>query len=76
MKAIKAIYQNGKVKLSEKPEDPGPVEVVVVFPEPSDDPWEAILNDPRPRPALAERIRQVREEIAKGKTKPMDYDRL
>ena len=39
MKAIKAIYENGKVKLSEKPEEPGPVEVVVVFPEPSDDPW-------------------------------------
>jgi hypothetical protein len=76
MKAIKAIYQNGKVKLSEKPAEPGPMEVVVVFPEPSDDPWEAILSDPRPRPALARRIQEVRDEIAKGKTKPLDLDAL
>ena len=76
MKAIKAIYQNGKVKLSDKPSDPGPMEVVVVFPVPSDDPWEAILNDPRPLPALARRIQQVRDEIAKGKTKPLDLDQL
>ena len=38
MKAVRAIYQNGRVKLSEKPADRGPVEVLVVFPEPSDDP--------------------------------------
>ena len=76
MKAIKAIYKNGKVKLSEKPAEPGPMEVVVVFPEPSDDPWEAILSDPRPRPALARRIQEVRDEIAKGKTKPLDLDAL
>jgi len=76
MKAIKAIYQNGKVKLSEQPAEPGPMEVVVVFPEPSDDPWEAILSDPRPRPALARRIQEVRDEIAKGKTKPLDLDAL
>jgi hypothetical protein len=76
MKAIKAIYQNGRVKLSEKPAEPGPMEVVVVFPVPSDDPWDAILNDPRPRPALARRIQQVRKEIAKGKTKPLDLEQL
>jgi hypothetical protein len=76
MKAIKAIYKNGKVKLSETPTEPGPMEVVVVFPEPSDDPWEAILSDPRPRPALARRIQEVRDEIAKGKTKPLDLDAL
>jgi hypothetical protein len=76
MKAIKAIYQNGKIKLSEKPSEPGPMEVVVVFPESSDDPWESILNDPRPRPALAHRIQQVRDEISKGKTKRLDLGQL
>ena len=76
MKAIKAIYRNGKVKLSEKPSDPGPLEIVVVFPEPSDEPWEAILRDPRPRPALARRIQQVRDAKRKGKTKPLDLDQL
>ncbi|HEV3144319.1 MAG TPA: hypothetical protein VGZ47_10570 [Gemmataceae bacterium] len=76
MKAIKAIYQNGKVKLTEKPSDPGPVEVLIVFPEPSDDPWQEILDDPRPRPALARKIQQVREQIRKGKTKPLDLGQL
>jgi hypothetical protein len=76
MKAIKAIYQNGKVKLSEKPAEPGPTEVVVVFPEPSDDPWEVILNGRRPRTALAQRIQEVRDQIAKGKAKPLDLDAL
>jgi hypothetical protein len=76
MKAIKAIYQNGKVRLAEKPSDPGPMEVVVVFPEPSDDPWEAILSDPRPRPALARRIREVRNEITKGKARALDLNQL
>lgn len=76
MKAVKAIYHNGKVKLSEKPSDPGPVEVVVVFPEPSDDPWETILKDPTPRPALARWIKEVRKEIAQGKAKPLDFKRL
>ena len=43
MKAVKAIYENGKIKLSEKPAEKGPVEVMVVFPE--TDPWDAILNE-------------------------------
>lgn len=76
MKAVKAIYKNGKVKLSERPADPGPTEVVVVFPEPSDDPWEKILADPRPRPALARWIKQARKEIAQGKAKPLDLEQL
>ena len=76
MKAIKAIYKNGEVTLSEQPSEPGPMEVVVVFPEPSDDPWESILTDRRPRPALARRVQKLRDEISKGKTKPLDLDRL
>ncbi len=76
MKAVKAIYENGKVKLSEKPNTAGPLEVLVVFPEPSDDPWESMINDPAPRPALARRIEEVRDEIARGKTKPLTLDQL
>ena len=76
MKAVKAIYQNGKIKLSEKPEEAGPTEVLVVFPEQVEDPWQKILDDPRPRPALEEYVKQCREEIAQGKTRPLDLDQL
>jgi hypothetical protein len=76
MKAVKAIYEKGKVKLSEKPTEAGPMEVLVVFPEPADDPWEAILNDPTPRPALAKWVEEVKEEIAQGKATPLNLDDL
>ncbi len=76
MRAVKATYKNGKVTLSEKPSVSGPVEVLVVFPEPADDPWEAILNDPTPRPALIKRMREVEKQIAEGKSSPLNLDQL
>jgi len=76
MKALKGIYKNGKIELAEKPTERGPMEVVVVFPEPSDDPWQSILNDSRPRPALLRRIKEVRKEIAEGKAKPLKLGQL
>jgi len=76
MKAVKATYKNGRIKLAEKPAVEGPVEVLVVFPETADDPWEAILNDPTPRPALDKFVEKCRKEIAAGKTEPLDLDRL
>jgi hypothetical protein len=71
MKAIKGIYEKGKIKLAEKPAEKGSLEVLVVFPEPDDDPWEQILKEPKPRPAFTKWIEEVEEEIAKGKTKPL-----
>ena len=79
MKAVKAIYQNGQITLSEPPPDaadPEPVEVLVVFPQEAEDPWEKILNDPTPRPALAQMVREVKEAIAQGKTAPLDLSQL
>lgn len=76
MKAVKAIYEKGKIKLSEKPAEQGPMEVLVVFPEAADDPWEDILNDPSPRPAFARLIQDVKKQIAQGKAKPLDLERL
>ena len=66
MRAVKAIYEKGRVKLFEKPAAQGPMEVLVVFPEAAGDPWEEILNDPRPRPALAKMVRDVKKQIAQG----------
>ena len=76
MKAVKATYQNGLVTLSEQPGETGPVDVLVVFPELADDPWEAMLNDPAPRPVLMEWMKEVEAEIAAGKATPLDVDQL
>jgi hypothetical protein len=76
MKAVKAIYEKGKIKLAEKPTALGPMEVLVVFPEAEDDPWSEILNDPTPRPALAKWVKDVKKEIAQGKAKPLRRERL
>lgn len=76
MKAVKATYAKGKIRLSEKPTTSGPIDVLVVFPDGADDPWDAILNDPAPRPALAKRKKQLLKQIAQGKTTPLDLDQL
>jgi hypothetical protein len=56
LKAVRGKYVKGKIRLAEPAPASGPVDVLVVFPESSDDPWDAILNDPTPRPALIKRI--------------------
>ena len=76
MKAVKAIYEKGKIKLSEKPADQGPTEVLVVFPEPADDPWEAILNEQTPRPSFLKFVEECKAEIRQGKAKPLNLDDL
>jgi hypothetical protein len=76
MKAVKGVYEKGKIKLAEKPDEPGPVEVLVVFPASADDPWEAILNEATPRPAFEQWVREVIEEIAQGQATPLDLQQL
>jgi hypothetical protein len=71
VKAIKAQFEGGQIKLSEPAPDAGPVEVLVVFPEPADDPWEAILGDPVPRPELLKAAAEIRAEIAAGQSRPL-----
>lgn len=76
MKAVKATYKDGHVTLTEKPEEPGPIEVIVVFPEGVDDPWQGILAEQTPRPAFEEFARDCLEQIAQGKATPLDLDEL
>jgi hypothetical protein len=76
MKAVKATFENGQVTLTEPPPSVGPIEVLVVFPELSDDPWERILADPSQRPELSKWITEVESEIAAGKTRPLAIDDL
>src|SRR5947209_8374137 len=44
MKAVKAVYENGQLKLSEPAPEDGPVEVLVVFPKNGDEAWEKITG--------------------------------
>lgn len=76
MKAVKATYVNGQVSFSEKPPETGPVEVLVVFPEAADDPWQAILAEKTPRPAFARFAQECFQKVAKGKAKPLNVDDL
>lgn len=76
MRAVKAKYKNGKLTFSEKPPQRGPVDVLVVFPEAADDSWESILAEKTPRPKFVEFARECLEQIAKGKSKPLDLDQL
>ena len=45
-------------------------------PEPGDAQWERIINDPKPRPKLAAKLKQLERLAAEGKDEPMDWDRL
>jgi hypothetical protein len=74
MKAVKATYENGQVTLTEPPPSVGPIEVLVVFPEQSDDPWAPILADPSQRPELSKWITEIESEIAAGKTVPLTIE--
>ncbi len=76
MRALKGVYENGRLKLAEPIDDEGPVEVIVVFPDGADDPWGGILNDATPRPNLAQWVKEVEEEIAQGKATPLDLNQL
>ncbi|HUQ70247.1 MAG TPA: hypothetical protein VM165_12020 [Planctomycetaceae bacterium] len=76
MKAVKGIYEKGKIKLAENPADLGPVEVLVVFPESVDDPWETILNEETPRPAFLQFVEECQADIKKGMAEPLDSERL
>ena len=78
MKAVKAVYENGQVQLSEPiaNSDPGPIDVLVVFPEAADDPWRDILSETTSRHAFPKFAEGALEEIAQRKTEPLELDRL
>jgi hypothetical protein len=76
MKAVKATYASGQITFSEAPPDVGPVEVLVVLPEATDDPWASILAEDTPRPAFAKFAKECIEKIGKAKAKPLGLDQL
>jgi hypothetical protein len=54
----------------------GPELSPLAKPKHGDDEWERIINDPRPRPKLASKLKQLERLAAEGKDEPMDWDRL
>jgi hypothetical protein len=76
MKAVKGIYENGSITFEEGSVDPGPIEVVVVFPETVDDPWQVILDEDPLRPSFLKFAQACEEEIRQGKSQPLDMDQL
>jgi hypothetical protein len=72
MQAIKAVVQDGNVVLDGPLPLQGRYEAILVLLDP--DPWDAILNDPRPRPELAKASQAALEEFLSGKTKVIDLD--
>ncbi len=78
MKAIQAVYQNGQIVLTEPAPESAtvPINVLVVFPDPTEDPWREIVEDPTRRPALDEYVRECLAEIAQGQSEPLTSDQL
>jgi hypothetical protein len=74
MKAIRAVVENGQIV----PEEPSDLSgrhdaIVVVF---DTDPWDAILQDPRPRPELTKAGEEALQEHLQGLTTPLDPDNM
>lgn len=66
MKAIKAIVENGQVRLTEPLGEEGPRDAIVVVMDA--DPWEVIVRDERPRPALRKAREDALAQFDAGKT--------
>jgi hypothetical protein len=74
VKAIKAVIDNGQIVPAEPLDLVGRYDAVVVVLD--TDPWDAILNDPRPRPELAKAAREAEEDFLQGRTTPLDPDKM
>ena len=54
----------------------GPVDVEVVFLDEDGRRWDEIIRAPGPRPALCAEADEVLEDYRKGKTAPLDPEKL
>ena len=74
MHAVKATIRDGNVTLEQPVDIKGPVEAIVIVLDP--DPWQALINDPRPRLALSKASNEALEEFLSGHTTPLDLENL
>jgi hypothetical protein len=74
VKAVKAIVEDGSVTLQEPLNIKGPVDAIVVVLDA--EPWDALIQDPRPRPGLTEAGRESLEDYLHGRTTPLDPEAM
>lgn len=73
MKAIKVFVDNGQI-VPEEPLDAGRHDAILVMLDP--DPWDELLDDPRPRPELTKAAQEALEDYLGGRTTPLDPDTM
>ncbi len=74
MKAIKAVIDNGQIVPEEPLNMSGRHDAIVVVLDV--DPWDAIINDPRPRPELVKAREEAMADFFAGRTTPLDPDTM
>jgi hypothetical protein len=74
MKAIKAVVDNGQIVPEEPLNLSGRHDAIVVVLDV--DPWDAILEDSRPRPELTKASEEALREHLQGQTTPLDPDNM
>jgi hypothetical protein len=74
MRAVKATITDGNVRLEQPLDIKGPVEAIVVVLD--TDPWQALIDDPRPRPGLSKASQEALDEFLSGQTTPLDPEDL
>jgi hypothetical protein len=73
MKAIRVFVDNGQI-MPEEPLDAGRHDAILVMLDP--DPWERLIDDPRPRPELTKAGQEALDEHLRGMTTPLDPDSM
>jgi hypothetical protein len=74
MKAIRAVVENGQIVPEEPLDVSGRHDAIIVVLDV--DPWEAILQDRRPRPELVKARQQAEADYREGRTTPLDPDTM
>ena len=74
MQAIRAVVEDGNVVLDKPLDVKGRFEAILVVLDP--DPWDAIINDPRPRPELIKAREEAHRDFLEGRTTPLDPDNM
>ena len=74
MKAIKVVVKNGDVIPVEPIDRAGEFDAILVLPDA--DPWDALVNDPRPRVDLVRAREKAEAEFKAGRADPVDPDKM
>jgi hypothetical protein len=74
MKAIRVTIDNGRITPDEPLDLSRRCDAILVVLDP--DPWDTLIEDPRPRPELEKASREAMEDYLQGRTTPLDPDKM